>query len=107
MKLKKGLFESFFSSLGACHNKECPFLHIDPETKIKDCPWYDRGFCRHGPTCRHRHVRRMIDFVFLQFLFQTSNGLHFRRTLHELHSRILPRRPRMQIRPVITKIEIY
>lgn len=43
---------------GACHNKECPFLHIDPETKIKDCPWYDRGFCRHGPTCRHRHVRR-------------------------------------------------
>ena len=45
---------------GACHNKECPFLHIDPETKIKDCPWYDRGFCRHGPTCRHRHVRRVL-----------------------------------------------
>ncbi|XP_014674230.1 PREDICTED: cleavage and polyadenylation specificity factor subunit 4-like [Priapulus caudatus] len=32
----------------ACSNKECPFLHIDPESKIKDCPWYDRGFCRHG-----------------------------------------------------------
>jgi len=44
----------------ACHNKECPFLHIDPESKIKDCPWYDRGFCRHGPNCRHRHVRRVL-----------------------------------------------
>ena len=34
--------------LGQCGNKECPFLHIDPDKKIKDCPWYDRGFCRHG-----------------------------------------------------------
>ena len=33
---------------GECNNKECPFLHIDPSAKIKDCPWYDRGFCRHG-----------------------------------------------------------
>ncbi|KAI4471949.1 cleavage and polyadenylation specificity factor subunit 4-related [Holotrichia oblita] len=39
---------------------KCPFLHIDPESKIKDCPWYDRGFCRHGPHCRHRHVRRVL-----------------------------------------------
>lgn len=36
---------------GECSNKECPFLHIDPESKIKDCPWYDRGFCKHG-RCR-------------------------------------------------------
>lgn len=34
--------------VGECSNKECPFLHIDPESKIKDCPWYDRGFCKHG-----------------------------------------------------------
>lgn len=33
----------FYSRFNACHNKECPFLHIDPESKIKDCPWYDRG----------------------------------------------------------------
>ena len=33
---------------GECGNKECPFLHIDPEKKIKVCQWYDRGFCRHG-----------------------------------------------------------
>lgn len=50
----------FYSRFNACHNKECPFLHIDPESKIKDCPWYDRGFCRHGPNCRHRHVRRVL-----------------------------------------------
>ena len=49
----------------ACHNKECPFLHIDPETKMRDCPWYDRGFCRHGPSCRHRHVRRVLCLNFL------------------------------------------
>ncbi len=49
----------------ACHNKECPFLHIDPESKIKDCPWYDRGFCRHGPSCRHRHVRRVLCLNYL------------------------------------------
>ena len=49
----------------ACHNKECPFLHIDPESKIRDCPWYDRGFCRHGPSCRHRHVRRELCMNYL------------------------------------------
>uniref|UniRef100_A0A0L8HYH6 Cleavage and polyadenylation specificity factor subunit 4 n=1 Tax=Octopus bimaculoides TaxID=37653 RepID=A0A0L8HYH6_OCTBM len=50
----------FFSKFGQCSNKECPFLHIDPEKKIRDCPWYDRGFCRHGPNCKNRHVRRVI-----------------------------------------------
>ncbi|EPY90046.1 cleavage and polyadenylation specificity factor subunit 4 isoform 3 [Camelus ferus] len=51
--------------LGECSNKECPFLHIDPESKIKDCPWYDRGFCKHGPLCRHRHTRRVICVNYL------------------------------------------
>ncbi|KAI6188816.1 Cleavage and polyadenylation specificity factor subunit 4 [Aphelenchoides besseyi] len=50
----------FFSKYMACSNRECPFRHIDPESKIKDCPWYDRGFCRHGPFCKHRHRRRVI-----------------------------------------------
>ena len=54
---------NFFTD--ACHNKECPFLHIDPESKIRDCPWYDRGFCRHGPSCRHRHVRRTLCLNYL------------------------------------------
>ncbi|KAF6028887.1 CPSF4 [Bugula neritina] len=38
----------FFQKFGECGNKECPFLHIDPESRRKDCEWYDRGFCRHG-----------------------------------------------------------
>lgn len=50
----------FFSKYMACSNRECPFRHIDPESKIKDCPWYDRGFCRHGPFCKHRHRRRVL-----------------------------------------------
>ncbi|VDO57114.1 unnamed protein product [Schistosoma margrebowiei] len=49
----------FFSKFGECMNKECPFLHIDPASKVQDCPWYDRGFCRNGPLCRNRHVRRV------------------------------------------------
>lgn len=55
----------FYSRFQACSNKECPFLHIDPESKIKDCPWYDRGFCRHGPSCRHRHTRRVLCINYL------------------------------------------
>ena len=41
--------------LGQCSNKECPFLHLNPEDKIKDCPWYDRGFCKHG-MCIKIHI---------------------------------------------------
>jgi len=55
----------FFSKYLACSNRECPFRHIDPESKIKDCPWYDRGFCRHGPFCKHRHKRRIFCPLFL------------------------------------------
>ncbi|CDS36987.1 Cleavage and polyadenylation specificity factor [Echinococcus multilocularis] len=49
----------FFSRFGVCMNKECQFLHVDPATKIQDCAWYARGFCRNGPACRNRHVRRV------------------------------------------------
>lgn len=48
----------FFSNYGECSNPECMYLHIDPESKVKECPWYARGFCRHGPGCRNKHVRR-------------------------------------------------
>uniref|UniRef100_A0A0X3PVY0 Cleavage and polyadenylation specificity factor subunit 4 n=3 Tax=Schistocephalus solidus TaxID=70667 RepID=A0A0X3PVY0_SCHSO len=49
----------FFSKFGECMNKECPFLHVDPASKIQDCAWYARGFCRNGPSCRNRHTRRV------------------------------------------------
>lgn len=40
----------FFARFGTCNNHECLFQHIDPESKIKDCAWYARGFCKHGET---------------------------------------------------------
>lgn len=34
---------------GECSDKDCPFLHVDATTASPvGCPWYDRGFCRHG-----------------------------------------------------------
>ena len=48
----------YFTNFGECGNKECIFLHIRPEEKTTECPWYARGFCKHGPRCRHRHTRK-------------------------------------------------
>ncbi|XP_043383546.1 putative cleavage and polyadenylation specificity factor subunit 4-like protein isoform X3 [Chelonia mydas] len=28
----------FYSKFGECSNRECPFLHLDPASRIKDCP---------------------------------------------------------------------
>jgi cleavage and polyadenylation specificity factor subunit 4 len=49
----------FFSKFGECSNPECMYLHINPEDKMKECPWYARGFCKHGPRCRHKHAKRV------------------------------------------------
>ena len=39
----------FFQRFGECNNKDCQYLHVDAETlKIRECAWYDRGFCKHG-----------------------------------------------------------
>uniref|UniRef100_A0A8C6QSF4 Cleavage and polyadenylation specificity factor subunit 4 n=1 Tax=Nannospalax galili TaxID=1026970 RepID=A0A8C6QSF4_NANGA len=50
----------FHSKFGDCGNKECPFLHVTPASKIQDCPWYDQGFCKDGPLCKYRHVRQVM-----------------------------------------------
>ncbi|XP_068769944.1 putative cleavage and polyadenylation specificity factor subunit 4-like protein isoform X1 [Struthio camelus] len=50
----------FYSKFGECSNKECPFLHIDAMARATGCPWYDRGFCRHGPLCKYKHTRRVL-----------------------------------------------
>lgn len=49
----------FFSKFGECSNTECMYRHIDPEKKRNECPYFARGFCKHGPKCRHRHVRKV------------------------------------------------
>ncbi|KAI9352794.1 hypothetical protein BDR26DRAFT_204838 [Obelidium mucronatum] len=50
----------FFSKFQSCTNPECQYLHIDPNSKVKECPWYARGFCKHGPKCRNKHVRQAV-----------------------------------------------
>ncbi|KAJ3117857.1 ferrochelatase hem15 [Phlyctochytrium bullatum] len=50
----------FYSKYGECSNAECMYLHVDPESKVKECAWYARGFCKHGPKCRHKHVRKAV-----------------------------------------------
>ncbi|KAI9019054.1 putative cleavage and polyadenylation specificity factor 30 kDa subunit [Hyaloraphidium curvatum] len=50
----------FFTKYGECSNPECMYLHIDPNSKIKECAWYNRGFCKHGPKCRSKHVKRAV-----------------------------------------------
>nr|CAG8438060.1 4030_t:CDS:2 [Entrophospora candida]CAG8487050.1 6683_t:CDS:2 [Entrophospora candida] len=55
----------FYSRYGECSNEDCMYLHIDPETKIKECAWYARGFCKHGPHCRHKHVRKVVCQLYL------------------------------------------
>eukprot|EP00003_Mantamonas_plastica_P024402 TRINITY_DN4538_c0_g2_i6.p1 TRINITY_DN4538_c0_g2~~TRINITY_DN4538_c0_g2_i6.p1 ORF type:complete len:294 (+),score=49.61 TRINITY_DN4538_c0_g2_i6:201-1082(+) len=41
--------------IGECATEECLFKHIDPDERVVVCPWYRRGFCKHGPRCRHKH----------------------------------------------------
>eukprot|EP00762_Andalucia_godoyi_P001746 ANDGO_07041.mRNA.1 Cleavage and polyadenylation specificity factor subunit 4 len=48
----------FFQDTGECLRPDCEFLHIRKGTEIKECPWYNRGFCKHGSRCRHKHERR-------------------------------------------------
>jgi len=49
----------FFSKFGECTNPECVYIHVDPETRSRECPWYARGFCIHGPRCRHKHIKKL------------------------------------------------
>lgn len=42
-----------FAPTGECSNKDCPFLHVDAAADNGACPWYDRGFCRHGEALRN------------------------------------------------------
>lgn len=47
----------FFTKYGECSNPECLYLHVDPNSKSRQCQWYARGHCRHGAECKNKHVR--------------------------------------------------
>ncbi|RKP13629.1 hypothetical protein BJ684DRAFT_3285, partial [Piptocephalis cylindrospora] len=56
----------FFAKYGECVNlDECLYLHIDPASKVVECPWYNRGYCKQGPGCRYKHVRKAVCTNFL------------------------------------------
>jgi cleavage and polyadenylation specificity factor subunit 4 len=52
----------FIIDYGACHNPDCIFAHAKDdegqEKQQKECIWYSRGFCKHGPQCKSKHIRR-------------------------------------------------
>ncbi|XP_039572316.1 putative cleavage and polyadenylation specificity factor subunit 4-like protein isoform X2 [Passer montanus] len=50
----------FYSKFGECSSKDCPFLHVGATSSAVGCPWYDRGFCWHGPQCKYKHTRRVM-----------------------------------------------
>nr|XP_038021529.1 putative cleavage and polyadenylation specificity factor subunit 4-like protein isoform X3 [Anas platyrhynchos] len=51
----------FHNKFGECSIKDCPFLHVDTTVdNSRACPWYDRGFCRNGPSCKYKHRRRVM-----------------------------------------------
>lgn len=51
------IYDTICTHLGECHNKDCPYQHIDPESKIKDCFWYDRGYCKHGRLIINKYTK--------------------------------------------------
>ncbi|KAH7823218.1 putative cleavage and polyadenylation specificity factor subunit 4 [Monocercomonoides exilis] len=55
----------FFARDGKCTKEGCPFRHIKPEEKQKECAWYKRGFCRRGPLCKNLHIRKQACPLYL------------------------------------------
>mmetsp|Transcript_18157 Transcript_18157/g.31490 ORF Transcript_18157/g.31490 Transcript_18157/m.31490 type:complete len:256 (-) Transcript_18157:55-822(-) len=55
----------FFSKFGECSNAECMYRHVDLDKKRNECPYYARGFCKHGAKCRFRHIRKVACPAYL------------------------------------------
>ncbi|KAJ1653329.1 hypothetical protein IWQ61_006527 [Dispira simplex] len=48
---------------GACHNPECPYIHIKVSADAPVCRFFvDDGFCPHGRECPKRHVYECPEF---------------------------------------------
>jgi cleavage and polyadenylation specificity factor subunit 4 len=59
-ELEKMAYCQFMIDFGVCTNVDCLFNHQKPEVEEIDCIWYARGFCRHGPLCKNRHIRKEL-----------------------------------------------
>ena len=103
-----------FGHVGVCNNKDCPYQHIDPKSKIKDCPWYDRGFCKHGMLsfARMRLLSFLMRTCFLLSVFRScgfpssslrsivSKSARSTRTLRQLFVWVLQGRRQLQVQAV-------
>ncbi|XP_032899865.1 cleavage and polyadenylation specificity factor subunit 4-like [Amblyraja radiata] len=67
----------FYSKYGECSKRECPFLHIDSEVKIHDCPWYGQGFCKNGPLCKNKHTKKVMCVNYLVGFCSEGTGCNF------------------------------
>ncbi|KAI9219623.1 hypothetical protein BC828DRAFT_385683 [Blastocladiella britannica] len=55
----------FYKEKGTCPNAECEFRHIDAHSKIRECAWFARGFCKHGSHCLRKHVKKSACLLYL------------------------------------------
>ena len=44
---------------------ECLYLHVDPASKMGNCPHYDKGFCPLGTRCSKKHIRKALCEFYL------------------------------------------
>lgn len=44
---------------------ECPFRHPKTQAVFDSCPNYDKGFCKLGPRCPKKHIRRDMCLRYL------------------------------------------
>lgn len=63
----------FFSKFGECTNPECLYRHLAADDKSGECPWYNRGFCKHGPdrsalTCTRPPLPLLYSNFVISFL---------------------------------------
>ena len=75
-----------FTQFGECGNKECLFKHVQPDEKVDECPWYARGFCKHGPRCRNRHTQKKPCPKYLAGLCPDGPTCRFGHPKYELPS---------------------
>eukprot|EP00903_Cladosiphon_okamuranus_P016558 g15275.t1 len=59
-----------------CQVEGCAFRH-EEEQEAPECAMYQQGFCRQGPTCRFRHVKRAREDCPEVADFSLSNPTHF------------------------------
>ncbi|CAG8653143.1 5423_t:CDS:2 [Funneliformis mosseae] len=65
----------YYALHGECNSPNCIYSHNDID--CERCSWYDRGFCKNGPTCFRKHVKQIACQLYLAgFCPRGSNCLN-------------------------------